>query len=282
MESVLRQAYRGDWPAKLWQHWPGSCRVRCVRHELAWLSPQSHALRIGFISDLHLGPTTPPRLLEAAFAALAQARLDVLLLGGDYVFVDATREKASQLSDWIGRVPARLKLAVLGNHDLWTYHRVLEESLARAGVEILSNRSLRLGALCEELVIAGLDDPWTGEPNAGHALRDVDDARVLVILCHSPDGLPEVLRELRRQPRGEHRLYLCGHTHGGQIATPYGPIVVPGYVGKRYPHGMHRVGPVQLHVSRGVGATELPIRCYAPPEIAVIDLLPAAADPRGR
>jgi predicted MPP superfamily phosphohydrolase len=49
-------------------------------------------------------------------------------------------------------------------------------------------------------------------------------------------------------------------------------LVVPAVVGKRCPHGFHEIPPIQLHVSRGVGATELPIRTYASPEIAVFEL----------
>lgn len=273
METLLSRAYRGDWPAKLWQRWPRATRVTRVQHVLPWLSPRSRAQRVAYISDLHIGPTTPEPLLEAAFAQLVEARPDVLLLGGDYVFLEATRAKALRLVELIDRVPAARKLAVLGNHDLWTHHALLEDALTQARVELIVNRSVQL---TDELVIAGLDDPWTGHPDAERALKNAGDPRVLLVLCHSPDALPQVLRELGRQPRGQHRLYVCGHTHGGQIATPWGPIVVPGYVGKRYPHGMHRVGSTHLHVSRGVGATELPIRSFAPPEVAIFDLVPAA------
>lgn len=51
--------------------------------------------------------------------------------------------------------------------------------------------------------------------------------------------------------------------------------MIPGRVGKKYPHGFHHVPPFYLHVSRGLGATELPIRTYAAPEVAVFDLVPA-------
>jgi predicted MPP superfamily phosphohydrolase len=48
-------------------------------------------------------------------------------------------------------------------------------------------------------------------------------------------------------------------------------------VGKKYPHGFHEISgassSLYLHVSRGVGATELPIRSYAAPEVAVFDLV---------
>src|ERR1700741_2342138 len=82
IESSLRIAYRGDWPARLWELYPRSCRVECVRHGLSILPPSAAPLRIGFASDLHIGPTTPIRLVESAVERLARAELDVLLLGG--------------------------------------------------------------------------------------------------------------------------------------------------------------------------------------------------------
>ena len=53
----------------------------------------STPLTIAFASDLHLGPTTSARTLERAFEMLAEARADVLALGGDYVFLEATAAK---------------------------------------------------------------------------------------------------------------------------------------------------------------------------------------------
>jgi predicted MPP superfamily phosphohydrolase len=228
---------------------------------------------MGFVSDVHLGPTTPAPLLAAAFGHLARARLDVLLLGGDYVFLDATESKARLLADFVRGVPAPKKLAVLGNHDLWTHHALLEQSLGEAGVQLLLNGSTPLGAPWETVRVVGLDDPWTGQPDASEALRDAGDADALVVLCHSPDGLPEIRRGLARFPRRRPILYACGHTHGGHVAAPWGPVVVPGRVGKQYPAGLHDVGDMHLHVSRGVGGVEVPIRTYARPDVVIFDLV---------
>ena len=128
VESCLRVVYRGGWPARVWGAVPGRCRVRIARVALPLRPAGAAPLRLGFASDLHIGPTTPPALLDAAFDALARARLDVLLLGGDYVFLDADDAVASRLAALVTRVPARRKLAVLGNHDLWTNHGVLERA----------------------------------------------------------------------------------------------------------------------------------------------------------
>ncbi|HKU43452.1 MAG TPA: metallophosphoesterase [Polyangiales bacterium] len=268
-ESLAGLVYHGDWPAKLWSLYPGACRVRCVRHELAILPPSAASTRLGFISDIHIGPTTPPQLLDAAFALLAQQAPDILLLGGDYVFLDATRAKAERLAALVRSVPARRKLAVLGNHDLWTEHPLLESALRDAGVEVLENQSTQLG---DGIALVGLDEPWTGALDATSALRDVGAPAALIVLCHSPDGLPDALRAVEALPGRPRGLYVCGHTHGGQIAAPWGPLLVPGKVGRKYPYGLHELPPLTLYVSRGVGATELPVRTWAPPEVALFEL----------
>lgn len=77
---------------------------------------------------------------------------------------------------------------------------------------------------------------------------------------------------MKRLPHPPAGLFVCGHTHGGHIATPWGPPFVPGRMGKMYPHGLHLVEGVHLHVSRGVGGIELPVRAYAKPEVAVFEL----------
>jgi predicted MPP superfamily phosphohydrolase len=200
-----------------------------------------------------------------------------LLLGGDYVFLDATETKGRELAARVREVPATTKLAVLGNHDLWTHHSLLERALGDAGVEILTNRNVRLGTGANSLWVVGLDEPWTGRIDVAGAFRGAEDASALLVLCHSPDSLPEALQAIGRMgPRTPPTLYACGHTHGGHVATPWGAPVVPGPTGKRYPAGLYRVGDVDLHVSRGVGGIELPVRTYAPPDVVVFELAPLA------
>jgi predicted MPP superfamily phosphohydrolase len=242
-------------------------------------------VRVGFASDLHLGPTTPARLLDAAFGYLEGAELDVLLLGGDYVFLEATAAKARELAARVAAVPARRKLAVLGNHDLWTSHGTLEAALRGVGVEVLVNESVALGGGVQ---VVGLDDPWTGRRDTAQAFTGMGDAHAVVVLCHSPDSLWDAKSAV---PEGVAAFYVCGHTHGGHLATPWGPLVVPGPVGKRYPRGEHQIGSLRLCVSRGVGGIELPIRTYARPEVHVFELVTSssvrgaaptsAADPGG-
>jgi uncharacterized protein len=292
VESVLRVAYAGGWPAALWGRLP-LARVSVTRHTLALLPEGSASLRVGFVSDLHLGPTTPACLVDEAFAHLAAAELDVLLLGGDYVFLDTSAAKERELARRVGGVVAATKLAVLGNHDLWTRHGGLERALADGGARILVNAKVELPPPHARVAIVGLDDPWTGHLDARAAFDGTDHADAIVVLCHSPDGFPEAARALARLPRRPAppaspvpvanrprasgspvgALFVCGHTHGGHVATPWGPLIVPGRMGKRFPSGLFEVHGAHLFVSRGVGGIELPIRTFARPEVVIFDLI---------
>ena len=65
---------------------------------------------------------------------------------------------------------------------------------------------------------------------------------------------------------------LCGHTHGGQIALPSGPVIVHGRLGRRWPSGLHLIGDMHLFVSRGLGIVDIPLRANAPPDVALFTL----------
>jgi predicted MPP superfamily phosphohydrolase len=266
VESVMSVLYRGDWPARLWGLVPRATYVELVRHTFAILPADSSPLRIAFISDLHIGPTTPDGLLDRAFELASNERPDVLLLGGDYVFLEATPTRAERLRALVERVPARVKLAVLGNHDLWTAHELLERALESAGAEVLVNRSLRLPEPHGEVYVVGLDEPWAGEADPVAALAGVPAEAVKILLCHAPDGFPLL-------PEGI-ALYLAGHTHGGHIALPGGiPIVLPGPGSRRWPRGMYEVGDGVAFVSKGVGGAEVPMRTFATPEVVLLTLV---------
>ena len=266
-------AYAGDWPAKAWQLVPGATRVRLEQHDLGVGRDAGRPpLRLAFVSDLHLGPTTPSRTLDNAFALLRQSRPDVLVLGGDYVFLGATPDRVRELNDRVATVGAGLKVAVLGNHDFWARPLRLEVALSAAGTVILVNEALRLSPPHDDVGIAGLDDPFTSlhegdfesrQRAVDEALEKIADARVRIAVCHSPDGLTWV------RGRGVH-LLLAGHTHGGHLALPgYRPVFVPSPLGKIYPYGRHQVEGTTLFVSRGVGGSIVPMRTWAPPDVAV-------------
>jgi len=263
-ESAQSLIYTGHWPARLMNAW-GRRRVEVVRHDIAAARDGRPPLRVGFASDFHVGPLTPPRLLEHALERLAAEKPDLVVFGGDYVFLDVTTRMADVIADLVGRVPAAAKVAVLGNHDLWTDHGLIEDALARGGARVLVNQALRLAPPHDDVAVVGLDEPWTGAPDPDRAFAEAGDAPVRIAVAHAPEGYPHV------RGRGA-ALMLCGHTHGGQVATPLGPIVVHGPLGRRWPAGLYDVDGMPLFVSRGLGIVDLPLRLYAPPDVALLSV----------
>lgn len=264
-EWILARAYRGGWPARLVRSLGLQPPVRTIEHEIACAAwpEERESLRIAFASDLHAGPTTHRSLLEDATRALRAAAPDVLLLGGDYVYLDCAgiHELAALLAD----VPAPLgRFAVFGNHDLWAHDETLRRSLEGAGFRVLVNENVALPAPFEHVSICGLDEPWVGNPDVKATFAGARDVKVL--LMHAPEGLMVV---------GDRPfdVAICGHTHGGHIALPGGiPIVAPGPLSRQYAHGRYDVGGRPIIVSRGIGATESPLRLFADPDIRVLTL----------
>jgi uncharacterized protein len=263
-EWGLSFAYHGDWPARLAAvvaPAPDPILVRRVVDLPSAASP----LRVAFVSDLHIGPTTSSALLDFTFSLIRSQRPDVLLLGGDYVFLDATPARLERLRSLVASVPART-FAVLGNHDLWADDGAVVKTLQDAGATVLINQT---AALSDHVDLVGLDDPWSGVCDVDAALTDARGDRTRIVMCHNPDGLDQI---------GDRPfdVFLAGHTHGGHLATPWGPVILPsGRLCRRYLAGFYAHGRGLVFVSRGVGCVEPPFRTWAPADLLVLDLKPA-------
>jgi predicted MPP superfamily phosphohydrolase len=220
------------------------------------------ALRIAFASDFHAGGLTDDRMLEHACEALVDLQPDLLLLGGDFVAVRA--QDIERIAPLLEAIPTPLgKFAVLGNHDLRAGEAKISTRLERAGIRLIANQHITVPAPCGSLSICGLDDATRGRPRGDLALDRAGERRI--VLMHAPEGLRAI---------GDRHfdLALCGHTHGGQIALPWGaPVVMPGGpLNRRYHRGRYDIGgerPRTLLVSRGVGCSAFPVRLFAAPEV---------------
>ncbi|MDB4936796.1 MAG: uncharacterized protein JWP87_3768 [Labilithrix sp.] len=265
-EWVLARAYRGGWSARLVRRLGLQHRVATIQHRVSCMRwpAGTRPLRIAFVSDLHAGPTTHPSLLDDAARALREAAADVLLLGGDYVYLHP--EGIHGLVRRLADVPAPLgKFAVFGNHDLWSREDELRGALEAGGFRVLVNENVALPAPFEHVSICGLDDPWVGEPDVPATFAGARDVKLL--LMHAPEGMMYV---------GDtpFDVGICGHTHGGHIALPGGvPIVSAGPLSRKFSSGRYDVGGGRpLIVSKGIGATESALRLFADPDVRVVVL----------
>jgi uncharacterized protein len=256
-----------DWPTALLSGLGLSPTLQVLESEVESHRPlgTAAALRIGFASDLHAGPTTHPEQIDRAMAALAAARPDIILLGGD--FVGHRPSDVRRLIPGLRSLTAPLGLfAVLGNHDNNTHPELVADTLRGAGVRVLINEAVTLPAPFQRTRLAGLDDHGTGAPDASSFLRD--DGGTTILMIHQPSGVLDA-------EGASFQLALAGHTHGGQIVLPNGfaPITPSGALSRRYLAGRY-VLPTggTLLVSRGVGASTVPMRVNAPADLLLVTL----------
>ncbi len=216
------------------------------------------------LSDLHLDCLSG--LSEHLARIISQLPVDLCVLTGDYRFdVKGTAEPANrELAKVMPCVRSRLGIVgILGNHDFLE----AASSLERMGVHMLLNSAFEARQDEESIWLVGLDDPhYYGCDDLPTALKGVPDDAFKILLVHSP----EMLREASE---AGFDLYLCGHTHAGQVCLPWlGPVIRNAACPRRFIRGRWSYKQLQGYTSAGIGASLLPVRFQCPPEVAVIKL----------
>lgn len=241
-------------------------RYGVSRHSIG-LRGLQEPLRLAQLSDLHYGPFLDENAVSDWVSSTMALNADAIVLTGDFIDSRSKRDPAPFLTTLL-QLSAPLGVWVVwGNHDHISRSRLqlLNAAFTEAGYGILTNRNARLR---DDLLIAGIDDYRLGSPDLGAALQGREAGLPVVLLSHNPDVLPGL------QP-GSVDLALCGHTHGGQISLPLvGPLVTGSRYGQRFAEGWVDA-PVPAYVSRGLGVSGLPLRAFCPPELTVVDLVPA-------
>lgn len=224
------------------------------------------SFRIVQISDLHCDAM--PRNEEQMVRTVNALEPDVIVATGDYL---NHPDGLPRLKSALSRLDAPLgKFAVTGNFEVhrWSGRNLLEGT----GFELL-DRQMRLATKGDEsIAVYGLGMSFSDDGDEEDVLRDLPADRFNVLLYHTPDLI-------ERLDGPEIGLYLCGHTHGGQIALPlYGALVTFSRFEKKYESGAYHVGETMLYVNRGLGLERRPapqVRFLARPEIAVFDIVPS-------
>ncbi len=266
--------YAGGWPlAALWGAAglaglsystllePRSPRLERVALHLPSLPPELDGLRIGQISDMHLGYLHCHENTRWAVQQLLHERPDLIVITGDFVSFDSP---IGDLPDLLRSLHAPLGVyAVTGNHDYWEGIDAIREQVESLGIEFLINTNRRLHWHGADLWLAGLDDMWYGTPDLKATLAGIPQQAFTILLAHEPDFADIAVQRCID-------LQISGHTHGGHIDLPLlGVPCLPNH-GLRYTSGLVQVGPMQVYVSRGLGG--FPLRFNCPPEAAILTL----------
>ncbi|MBL8182447.1 MAG: metallophosphoesterase [Blastocatellia bacterium] len=252
------------------------------------LSKEFDGLKIVAVSDIHGGSRGGEvEKIQRIVKTVNEQNPDIIVLLGDFV-----SEKGEPVK--IGEQPLLMDLetlssaltgfrakygtyAVLGNHDYWHSDSAVANALERAKIVVLENEIIGLNINGVTLRILGLKDHMhiKSQDRYNAEVRKVVENSVpgkdIVILQHSPDVFPIVAGT--NKVSNDIRLFLAGHTHGGQVWLPIlGTPMIPSSYGQKYARGHIRENDVDMFVTTGTGTSLLPFRFMMPPEIAVLTL----------
>lgn len=238
-------------------------QLREVSFEFEDLPAAFEGFRILHLSDLHIDVL--PEAAEKASVLLSQVEADICFMTGDYMHhthapLDHIRRGMEALA---ASVNAHHGLyGVLGNHDGASVTPVLET----AGIRMLINESTTIDREGARLSITGTDDPHYFQTEANEAALAGAPEGFKIALIHTAEVAD------RAAAHGV-RLYLAGHTHGGQVCLPGGrPILTRLHRFRRYALGKWRHGEMQGYTTAGVGSSPPAVRFNSRAEVALITL----------
>jgi len=234
-----------------------ACSPVLVENEvpLPGLPAAFHGYRILQLTDLHLD--NDDTVLESTLGIIAGIEHDLCVFTGDY----SARHDEALLMSAFEALRGHLEgeaIAVLGNHDSIRVVSCLEAH----GIQVLLNERVTVTRGEERITLAGVDDyHYFRLANLERTLDGITPRETVILLNHSPE-------QFRQAGHAGVDLYLCGHTHGGQICLPGG--LAPGFnieCTRRVGRGAWRYGAMHGYTSRGVGTSLVNVRYNCPPEI---------------
>ncbi len=202
-------------------------------------------LKIAHVTDLQ--SIGFGRRVADLVAALREFAPDMIVFTGDYITpvirqdicIAGVRRVFAQLSAPLGIY------ATTSDSDTEPERR---ELFADLGITYLLNKSAVVEWQGLKIRVGGVNHFM---PRWARIRGDATDDELFVVACHSPDLAEEAKA---RMPQAD--LYLCGHTHGGQLQVPgYGPLLTFSRVPREVAAGgiFETSNGMPFALSRGVG-----------------------------
>ncbi len=235
-------------------------QIRHHRLSFPHLPKALNGFRILHITDLHIDGVDG--LTEVLCSHLAGFSVDLCVLTGDYRFeTDGPCDGVyPRMQAVLQAIRSRLGVVgILGNHDCAD----IAVELERFGVRMLIDESMEVE---HGLWVTGADETHGDELSA--ALEAVPGGAFHLMLAHTPE-------RYHQAAASGVALYLCGHTHGGQICLPGGVAPILNSRPRGYARGLWKHGETVGFTSSGAGCCMLPVRFNCPPEITVFELIRA-------
>jgi len=216
-------------------------------------------LRIAFVSDFHLGETTPVRFVEKFVKEIEIISPDLMLYGGDIAEGGREDEKMKRFENLLSSITTKYgAYGVLGNHE----HYASQDNgtfFSKAGIEILRDTVLIID---NSFTLAGRNDSHVrNRKSVEEIMKSAPDSLPVILLDHRPTEIEQVSKT-------NADIQLSGHTHKGQM-FPINLITKKVYL---LHYGYRKSGNTHFFVSSGIRLWGPPVRTTGKSEILVVDV----------
>jgi hypothetical protein len=226
-------------------------------------------IRVGVLSDLHIGPWIGKEEVEKRVDLLLKEEPHLIFLLGDFLTEGVSEKEFLFALNPLRKLPKKAPtFAILGNHDLHKKES-LKSLLFSYGIFICTEKPVRVeiqGTSCEIIGISYEFPPRKGREKLTSLSWGTPSLKFL--LLHSPFQFSP-----RRVP--PQTIAFAGHLHGGQIGIRWGSLHFSILDLFRIPHkGVVEKDGKLLLISGGAGFYGFPLRIGIPNEVNLLTILP--------
>lgn len=221
--------------------------------------------KLAHLTDIHLGSLVSDNFVATVIDRTNKLGADAIVCTGDYVHARNSVDEINRVWPLLSRLKAKEGVfSVLGNHDHWADTERSLYWLEQSGQNIRHKaRAIVRGN--SRIFIGGSGDYWEDKSGIDTAFANLGEDECKILLAHNPDTIDKEFST-------RISLFICGHTHGGQVSLPfYGPPILP-VQNKLYSQGIIQSNKGVVFISKGIGWTIVPVRFNCYPEIAVLEL----------
>lgn len=225
-------------------------------------------IRLLHIADIHIERITARELRLNAL--IKEAKPDVIVFSGDFVNVSYTYDESAKhaIRQVIGEWSAPLGVyCVTGTYTVEPLARVQEFVAGLDNLRLLVDEWVCLDTRVGKLNILGMMTTHrlaVDREKVDTLSRFAPSDGINLLLTHAPDVAPEA-------NTNGYDLYLCGHTHGGQMRLPFiGAVFTGSHLGRQFAMGRYDLSTTTVYTSRGIGLEGMGApraRFLCPPEI---------------
>lgn len=228
-------------------------------------------MNILFFSDLKYGIYMNEERLNKLVDTINASGADVVLFGGDIYGDSVTVDdhSTSLITKAFSNIQAKYgKFAVYGDIDgasdvmKSTVNAIYDAS----DFEVIQNTSFQIHKNGSQFItVVGLDNGIDGTKDIDGAYSNVFKDSYVMTLCHTPDTVNEVPKDLTDY-------FLAGHSLGGQANFIFTSFYEPACA-TQYLRGKHLIdNTFTLDITNGTGTVNQDVRLFTPAEVVVYTL----------